>query len=98
MAKQAVFTMKLESELRDAFMAAAERADRPASQVVREMMREFVEEHAEPDEAYWEFVRRKVDKARAEVERGEVHSDEDVRAAMNERFEQWERTKRGGAA
>lgn len=98
MPKQAVFTMKLESELRDAFMQAAQRVDRPASQVVRQLMREFVEEHAEPDEAYWEFVRRKVDKARAEVERGEVHSDEDVRAAMKERFEQWERTKRGGAA
>ena len=98
MPKQAVFTMELEAELRDAFIQAAQRVDRPASQVVRELMREFVEEHAEPDEAYWEFVRRKVDKARAEVERGEVHSDEDVRAAMKERFEQWERTKRGGAA
>ena len=42
MPKEAVFTMKLEPELREAFMAEAEASDRPASQVVRELMREFV--------------------------------------------------------
>ena len=41
MAKEAVFTMKLEPELRDAFMAAAKAADRPASQIVREFMRDY---------------------------------------------------------
>ena len=35
MAKEAVFTMKLEPELRAAFMEAAASDDRPASQVVR---------------------------------------------------------------
>jgi hypothetical protein len=39
MSKEAVFTMKLEPELRDAFMAEAEASHRPASQVVRELMR-----------------------------------------------------------
>ena len=39
MSKEAVFTMKLEPELRAAFMAEAEALDRPASQVVRELMR-----------------------------------------------------------
>ena len=43
MSKEAVFTLKLEPELRAAFMAEAEAAHRPASQVVRELMREFVE-------------------------------------------------------
>jgi predicted transcriptional regulator len=43
MSKEAVFTMKLEPELRDAFMAEAEASHRPASQVVRELMREFIE-------------------------------------------------------
>ena len=38
MSKQAVFTMKLESELRDSFMAEAASEDRPASQVVRECL------------------------------------------------------------
>ena len=40
MAKEAVFTMKLEPELRDAFMAEAAELDRPASQIVRELMRD----------------------------------------------------------
>jgi len=43
MPKEAVFTMKLEAELRDAFMAEAEAAHRPASQIVRELMLEFVQ-------------------------------------------------------
>ena len=43
MPKQAVFTMKLEPELRDQFMAEAAAAHRPASQVMRELMRAFVQ-------------------------------------------------------
>ncbi len=42
MSKDAMFTMKLEAELRDSFMEAAA-FDRPASQIVREFMRDFVE-------------------------------------------------------
>lgn len=63
MAKEAVFTMKLEPELRDEFMAEAEAADRPASQIVRELMREFVRRQKEA-RAYEHFVRRKVKIAR----------------------------------
>jgi len=47
MLKQAVFTMKLEPELRDEFMAEADASHRPASQIVREMMREFVQRQRE---------------------------------------------------
>ncbi len=62
MAKDAVFTMKLESELHDKFMEEAAKAHRPASQVVRELMREFV--HKKEEE-------REYDKwFRAEVEEG----------------------------
>ncbi|MBP0579351.1 antitoxin of toxin-antitoxin stability system [Labrys sp. LIt4] len=43
MSKETMFTLKLEPELRNAFMAEAEAAHRPASQVVRELMREFIE-------------------------------------------------------
>jgi predicted transcriptional regulator len=43
MPKEAVFTIKLEVELRDAFMAEAAATHRPASQLVREFMRAFVE-------------------------------------------------------
>jgi predicted transcriptional regulator len=41
--KEAVFTLKLEPDLRDQFMAEARAAHRPASQLVRELMREYVE-------------------------------------------------------
>lgn len=47
MAKEAVFTVKLESELRDAFAAEAEAAHQSGSQLVREFMREFVQRRRE---------------------------------------------------
>ncbi|HEY2662400.1 MAG TPA: antitoxin of toxin-antitoxin stability system [Caulobacteraceae bacterium] len=47
MAKEAMFTLKLESDLRDQFMAEAEAVDRPASQIVREFMRDFVRRQRE---------------------------------------------------
>ncbi len=50
MAKGAVFTVKLESDLRDAFAAEAEAAHRPASQIVRDFMREFVQRQREARE------------------------------------------------
>ena len=43
MGKDVGFSLKLEPELRDAFMAAADSAHRPAAQIVRELMRGFVE-------------------------------------------------------
>ena len=92
MAKEAVFTMKLEPELRDAFMAAAEAADRPASQIVREFMREFVQKH---DHDYLEFLRRKVERGRADIAAGRVYTDEEVRAHMEARFAEWEKKSEG---
>ncbi|HJU16985.1 MAG TPA: antitoxin of toxin-antitoxin stability system [Stellaceae bacterium] len=44
MPKEAMFTLKLEAELRDQFMAAAAAVHRPASQLVREFMRDFVKQ------------------------------------------------------
>lgn len=61
--KEAVFTMKLEPELRAEFIAEAEAAHRPASQVVRELMREFVQRQRQARE-YEEFLRHKVEAAR----------------------------------
>jgi predicted transcriptional regulator len=42
MPKAAVFTMKLDAALRAEFMAEAANEDRPASQVVRELMRGYI--------------------------------------------------------
>jgi predicted transcriptional regulator len=63
MSKAAVFTMKLDADLRDEFMAEAEASHRPASQVLRQLMREFVQRQREERE-YSEFLRRKVETAR----------------------------------
>lgn len=79
MAKDAVFTMKLEPDLRDAFMAEAEATHRPASQIVRDFMREFVERQREARE-YDEFLRRKVEVARASIHASRGRSSEEVEA------------------
>ena len=47
MTKEAVFTMKLEPELRAEFMAEAEAVHRPASQILRDLMREYVQTQRE---------------------------------------------------
>lgn len=79
MAKEAVFTMKLEPELRAEFMAEAEAAHRPASQVLRELMREFVQRQREARE-YDDFLRRKVEAARASMHAGTGQSNDEVEA------------------
>jgi predicted transcriptional regulator len=79
MPKQAVFTMKLEPSLRDEFMAEAEATHRPASQVVRELMREFVQRQRDARE-YDEFLRRKVEAGRASMRAGQGQSNDEVEA------------------
>ena len=79
MQKQAVFTMKLESELRTEFMAEAEAVHRPASQVVRELMREFVQRQREARE-YDEFLLRKVQAGRSSIRANSGRSNEEIEA------------------
>jgi predicted transcriptional regulator len=79
MSKEAVFTMKLEPELRSEFMAAAQASHRPASQILRELMREFVQRQQQTQE-YDDYVRRKVEAARAQMNAGQHRSDADVAA------------------
>jgi len=79
MSKEAVFTMKLEPELRDQFMAEAEASHRPASQVVRELMREFVERQRQARE-YNTFLSSKVEAARASMRAGVGRSNDEVEA------------------
>lgn len=77
MSKEAVFTMKLEPELRADFMAAAEASHRPASQIMRELMREFVQRQSEERE-YEDFLRGKVARAREQIFSGDYASAGDV--------------------
>ncbi len=62
MSKEAVFTLKLESDLRDAFMKEAEESHRPASQIVREFMRDFVKKQQEARD-YDEWFRADIEQA-----------------------------------
>jgi len=77
MPKEAVFTMKLEPELRADFMAEAEAAHRPASQVLRELMRDFIKRQREERE-YDEFLSRKVDASRVSMRAGVSYSNDEV--------------------
>lgn len=77
MPKEAVFTMKLEPDLRKAFMSEAQAAHRPASQVLRELMRDFVQRQRQARE-YDDFLEQKVQAARKSIEAGLGISNEEV--------------------
>ncbi len=79
MAKEAVFTMKLEPELRADFMAEAEAGHRPASRILRELTHEFVQHQREARE-YDAFLQRKIDAARVSMSTGVGHSNDEVEA------------------
>jgi len=79
MSKQAVFTMKLEPELRERFMAEVANEDRPASQVMRELMRGYIEQRRQARE-YDDYLRHKVDAARTQRDAGLYFSNEEVEA------------------
>ncbi|MDP1653349.1 MAG: antitoxin of toxin-antitoxin stability system [Rhodocyclaceae bacterium] len=81
MSKEAVFTMKLEPELRAEFMAEAQASHRPASQVLRELMREFVQRQRETRE-YDEYFNRKVLAGRASMRAGRGQSNEELEAGF----------------
>ena len=79
MTKEAVFTMKLEPELQADFMAEAEAIQRPASQVLRELMREFVQRQRAARE-YDDFLRAKVNQARDQISSGNYADTAEVEA------------------
>ena len=81
MSKEAVFTMKLEPELRAEFIAEAEAAHRPASQVLRELMREFVQRQRDARE-YDEFLRNKIEMGRASMQANRGRSNDNVEATF----------------
>ncbi|MPW23694.1 antitoxin of toxin-antitoxin stability system [Paraburkholderia sp. CNPSo 3157] len=71
MGKDVVFTVKLEPDLRDEFLAEAEATHRPASQLVREFMREFIERQRSAREHDAWF--------RAQVEQGMREADDQTK-------------------
>lgn len=79
MAKDAVFTMKLEPQLRDAFIAEAQAVDRPASQIVRDLMRDYVQRQRDQRD-HDAFVRAKVEAGRRDRVAGLDQSNDEVEA------------------
>ena len=84
MPKDAIFTMKLEPELRDAFMAAAEAANRPASQLARALMRDYVRRQQEVREDEG-FLREKIEFARRQKSNEQSFSNEEMEAEATAR-------------
>jgi hypothetical protein len=82
MTTKAIFTMKLEPELRDTFMAEAAANDRPAAQVVRELMRAYIEQRRHVRE-YDAYLRRKVEIARADKVTGRDYSNDEIEAEFS---------------
>lgn len=74
MPKEAVFTLKLEAELRDAFVAEAAAMDRPASQLIREFMRDFIRSRQEARE-HDAWFRAEVEKALNDRSPGIPHEE-----------------------
>ena len=87
MAKEAMFTLKLETDLRDDFMAEAEAAHRPASQLVREFMRNFVQQqrHVREHDAW----------LRGEIQQGMREADDPAvkRISHDDVSENWQRQR-----
>ena len=79
MPKEAVFTMKLEPKLRDDFMDEAAAEDRPASQVMRELMRGYIEQRRQARE-YDDYMRQKVEAGRASMRVGRGRPNDEVEA------------------
>ncbi|MFK8257990.1 antitoxin of toxin-antitoxin stability system [Erwinia sp. AnSW2-5] len=71
--------MKLESSLREGFVAAAKAAHRPASQVMRELMREYIQRE-EQKQAYDVYLAQKVEKGRQNIHEGRSLSNDEVEA------------------
>lgn len=87
MGKDAVFTMKLEPQLRADFMAAVATEDRPASQVMRELMRAYIEQRRQARE-YEDYLRRKVEAGRKSMQAELGRANDEVEADFAERRRQ----------
>lgn len=90
MPKPILFTMKLEPELRDAFFEAATAAHQSASQVVRALMRDYVQQQRDALE-YEAFLRGKVSVAHEAMRLGQGRPHADIEAEFAERRTRAER-------
>ncbi|HAU5635964.1 antitoxin of toxin-antitoxin stability system [Citrobacter amalonaticus] len=81
MVTKAVFTMKLEPELRDSFMAEVAAEDRPAAQVIRELMRGYIEQRKKLRD-HNAYLQSKVDVARQSAQAGRGRTNDEIEASF----------------
>ena len=77
MANEVFFTLKIEPELLAEFMAEADLIHRPASQILGDLMREFIQTQREAGN-YDEFLKHKMEASRASMLAEIGDSNEDV--------------------
>ena len=75
---ESTFTFRVDEDLKAAFTAAAKANDLTGAQLLRETMREFVEEHESPSAERIEWLRGKVEKSRAQIAAGQFYTSEEV--------------------
>ncbi|MFT4182979.1 MAG: antitoxin of toxin-antitoxin stability system [Rhizobium sp.] len=82
MPKQAVLEISLDPELHAKFLAAADSAHRPAAEIISELLRDYIgRQHEKTD--YEDFLRQKVELARAAMQAGKGRSNEEVEASFS---------------
>jgi predicted transcriptional regulator len=76
------FHVRVPSDLRTAFEAAAEKADRPTGQVIIDLMRDFVDEQRRPDAGYDEWFRAQI-QASLDDQRPNIPHDEVMQKTLS---------------
>lgn len=76
--------IRVEQKLKNAFTRAAKAADRTASQLLRDFMRDYVRRQEEQAE-YDAWLRQKVEAGRAAIREGRVKPSEEVETIFAER-------------
>ncbi|HID9471631.1 TPA: hypothetical protein ACXI1T_004397 [Serratia liquefaciens] len=81
---ESTVVIRVDDELKIAFASAAKAADRTASQLLRDFMRDFVSRQSQQKE-YEQWLQEKVDLSRKALQEGRVVENEDVEAYFAER-------------
>ncbi|MEN5283873.1 hypothetical protein [Serratia marcescens] len=81
---ESTVVIRVDDDLKTAFASAAKAADRTASQLLRDFMREFVSRQAQQEE-YDQWLKEKVEVSRKALREGKFADDEEVAAYFAER-------------
>lgn len=87
MPKNAVFEMELEAQLHKAFITEVALEDRTASQVMSDLIRNYINERQDA-RSYREYLRRKVDAARVSMHNGKGMSNDELEMIYSARRKQ----------